>query len=221
MSSATSSPSEPGSGRVAEKTPPRWLLPFFRQFGHPKGFLGHIATKAMARGNRDVNTWVLDVLDVTAHDAVLDVGCGPGVALQIATERGATAAGVDVSEVAVGQARRRNPGGRVEVASVDDLPFSHGEFTRAMSVNSMGFWPDPEAGVREICRVLAPSGRLAIALRMKIDEAKPTDRRAYGSTPDQIAKVENLLRHVGFVDVARHEAKPAGEATTVVIGTKA
>lgn len=208
-----------GSTKVADKTPPRWLLPLFRQFGKPEGRLGRLALRMMERGNQEVNAWALELLAVGPSDRFLDVGCGPGVAVQLALGRDASAAGVDVSELAVAAARRRNPAARVEVAAADALPFDAGAFTTVLSVNSMGFWPDPEAGVREIRRVLAPGGRLAIALRMKVEGVRSTDRRAYGSTPDQIVKVENLLRHVGFGAVVTHEAEPGGELTTVVTAT--
>lgn len=207
-------------GPVAHKTPPRWLLPFSRQFGCPEGLLGRVALKSMAKANRAVNTWVLDLLDVDAQTDVLDVGCGPGVAVELASQRAGTAAGVDVSDAAVKAARARNPDSEIECAPADALPFADGAFTAVMSVNSMGFWPDPEAGVREIHRVLAAGGRVALALRMKAEDAKATDRRAYGSTTEQIEKVANLLRHVGFSEVTEHRGEHGGEARTTVVGTR-
>ena len=221
-SSSTDRPGQPSSesGRVANKVPPRLLLPFFRQFGGPKGWLGRVALRSMAKANRAVNAWVADVAAVGPGDRVLDVGCGPGVGLAIAASRAASAAGVDVSPLAVATARTRNPDAVVECARVDALPFPDRAFTVVMSVNSIGFWPDPEAGVREIHRVLDTGGRIALALRMKVDGVKSTDRRAYGSTPDQIALVERLLAQVGFTGVRLHQSEVGGELTTAVVGTR-
>lgn len=224
-SAASSSTDRPGQrspepGRVADKVPPRALLPFFRQFGGPEGLLGRLALRSMAKRNLPVNEWVATVAAVGTDDCVLDVGCGPGVGLGIVAGRAASVAGVDVTPLAVATARTRNPDAVVECAPADALPFPDGAFTVVVSVNSMGFWPDPEAGVREIHRVLDTGGRIVVALRMKVDGVKRTDRRAYGSTPDQIALVERLFAQVGFTDVRSHESEPGGELTTAVVGIR-
>ncbi|HEV3498662.1 MAG TPA: methyltransferase domain-containing protein, partial [Actinomycetes bacterium] len=63
----------------------------------------------MARLTGEANRWMVDCLDVGPADRMLDVGCGPGLAVAYAAgARGARAAGVDASEVMVAQARRRN-----------------------------------------------------------------------------------------------------------------
>lgn len=205
---------------TTDRTPPRLLLPFFRQFGHPRGLLGRLALAAMVRGNRALNQWVVAVAGAGPGDALIDVGCGPGLALEVAAATGARVAGVDVSEMAVAMARRRCGGARVEVAPAGALPFADDELTVATSVNSVGHWPDPEAGVREVHRVLATGGRFALALRLYEPGAKPTDRRAYGARPGQLDKLDRLLRHVGFVEVERHEGAPAGERHVVLLARK-
>ena len=62
------------------------------QFGHPHGFGGRAAGWVMAtRGsNRERNIWAVGLLDVQPHDRVLEIGFGPGVAIQEFARRAAS-----------------------------------------------------------------------------------------------------------------------------------
>ena len=75
----------------------------------------------------------IDLLDVRPGDHVLEVGFGPGVGIQILTERtpSGRVVGVDPSHEMVAQATARNAAalkaGRIDLreASVERLPFDH------------------------------------------------------------------------------------------------
>ena len=105
-------------------------------------------------------------------DAVLDVGCGPGVALRdYASTRDIRACGIDYSENMV-EAARRNlaetaPQLDVEfqTASVTDLPYGDGEFdvvTSHRCLMALLEWERQQDGLREIHRVLKPGGVLVL-----------------------------------------------------------
>ena len=70
------------------------LMPMF---GHPRGVLGRLGGLILARTNRRHAAWVAGLLDVRPDDRVLDVGCGPGVAIQILAGRAQYVAGIDPS----------------------------------------------------------------------------------------------------------------------------
>src|SRR5215471_8525771 len=76
-----------------------------RQFANPRGFVGHIVGIILA--NRPSNTrrsrWTVERLGISASDRVLEIGCGPGVALKACLEklRSGTAVGVAHSEVII------------------------------------------------------------------------------------------------------------------------
>src|SRR5262245_58021020 len=82
------------------------------QFGHPTGFLGSIVGKIMANrpSNTDRGRWVVSLLEIAPSDRVLEVGFGPGVAIEmvsaIATK--GFVAGIDHSAEMVKQATQRN-----------------------------------------------------------------------------------------------------------------
>lgn len=123
----------------------------------------------MARTNYRHAAWVIDLLDVQQHDTVLEVGFGPGVAVQLLAGSARHVAGIDPSIEMLRQAAKRNAGainqGRVDLRQgcADRLPFAVGSFDKAMAINSTQVWPDAPAGLREIWQVLKPGGNVALA----------------------------------------------------------
>jgi hypothetical protein len=53
------------------------------QFHHPTGAVGHVAGWIMGRRSSNVarNRWAVQLLDVQPTDRVIELGCGPGVAI--------------------------------------------------------------------------------------------------------------------------------------------
>ena len=77
-----------GFNCFGEDQPMPWLrnLPM-RMFGHPKGVLGRLGGMIMARVNRDAAEQVIELLEVQPDDKILEVGFGPGVAIQLLLQR--------------------------------------------------------------------------------------------------------------------------------------
>jgi ubiquinone/menaquinone biosynthesis C-methylase UbiE len=129
--------------------------------------------------NRRRNIWVVSLLAPRPTDRVLEIGFGPGVAIAELAPRvpAGHVHGLDHSAVMVRQARRRNRAavreGRVVLArgSVDRLPRFGEPFDAVLSVNSLGFWPDPPARVRDLRRLLRPGGRIALASQPRVPGA--------------------------------------------------
>src|SRR5262245_60583462 len=82
------------------------------QFARPRGVPGHVAGWIMGRraSNVERNQWVVSLLEVRPTDRILEVGCGPGVALGEMARRApeGSVCGLDHSRVMVEQAKRRN-----------------------------------------------------------------------------------------------------------------
>src|SRR5207253_9124548 len=91
------------------ETPPQLLRPLLQQFARPSGWLGHIAGLLMAKGADD-DRWLVDLLEVQPDDRVLEVGFGPGVAIELIATRATRGlvGGIDPSDVMVQQATKRN-----------------------------------------------------------------------------------------------------------------
>jgi ubiquinone/menaquinone biosynthesis C-methylase UbiE len=206
--------------------PPAFLRPLFSQFGCPRGWLGAVSGLLMAR-NRYDDEWIADLLDVQPHDRVLEVGFGPGIAIEVMAERATKGkvAGVDPSEVMLIQATRRNAraihAGRVEpkLGAAEQLPFSDASFSKAFALHSIYFWPSVERGLAELHRVLAPDGKLAIGVRMRQERGLLNPSR-YGMTAEQVDEICHSLERAGFTHVTRTERDFPRELVTVILASR-
>ncbi|HXV92122.1 MAG TPA: SAM-dependent methyltransferase, partial [Pseudonocardia sp.] len=76
-------------------------------FGRPRGLLGRIGGRLMARGNAATERRAVDEAALGPDDVALVVGPGPGIGLQAAGERCRLAIGIDPSPVMRRAAQRR------------------------------------------------------------------------------------------------------------------
>ena len=95
-------------------------------------------------------------------DRVLDACCGTGDMAVAAERRGGSVVGLDFSEQMLERARRKT--GTVEWVQGDALalPFGDREFDAATVGFGVRNLVDLEGGLRELARVLRPSGQLAV-----------------------------------------------------------
>jgi len=104
----------------------------------------------------------LDAAGVTAQTDLLDVGCGSGLALALAAQRGAHLSGIDISGPLLEVARGRVPGADLREGGMDVLPFPDSSFDVVLGINALQFAADAASALHEITRVLRPGGRLAV-----------------------------------------------------------
>jgi ubiquinone/menaquinone biosynthesis C-methylase UbiE len=149
---------------------------------------------------------VLDALQLTPEDVLLDVGCGGGVFLRRALQTGCRAVGLDHSRDMVRLARKTTRGEvRVVHGSAEELPFEDGGFTAISCLVAFFFFPDPVAVLREFRRVLDPErGRVAVFTtppEMKGTPAAPYPLATRGHFYED-RELEGLAPSAGFT-VAR------------------
>jgi demethylmenaquinone methyltransferase/2-methoxy-6-polyprenyl-1,4-benzoquinol methylase len=99
---------------------------------------------------------------VRPGDRVLDACCGTGDLAIEAAAAGATVTGVDFSQPMLERARRKAPAIDWVEGDALALPFEDGSFEAATVGFGVRNLAELEAGLRELRRVLAPGGRLAI-----------------------------------------------------------
>ena len=150
------------------------------------GPAGRVAGAVMARRNRDMEVAAVAELHPGPEDSVLAVGFGPGVGISELVRhlpRGKVA-GIDPSAVMVSQATRRNRRRRLGArhprpADVASIPWPDAAFTGVLAVNSMQLWQPLDVTLREVARVLAPSGALVASRTggpLRSAAAGPVDR---------------------------------------------
>jgi SAM-dependent methyltransferase len=119
---------------------------------------------------------VTSALELSPGATLLDLACGRGgYGLEIAARTGARLAGVDFSAEAVRQAREQARRlGRTADFAVGDLSatgLGAGEADAVLCVDAIQFAPRPAAAYRELRRVLAPGGRVALTCWEPVDRA--------------------------------------------------
>ena len=92
----------------------------------------------------------------------LDVGCGAGLAVHLAAQRGASVFGVDASEAFLEVARERTPQGDFRIADLEKLPFADQSFDVVTGFNSFQYAADHVAALREARRVAAKGGQIIV-----------------------------------------------------------
>jgi ubiquinone/menaquinone biosynthesis C-methylase UbiE len=191
------------------------------QFGEPRGATGHVVGWVMGhrRSNVERSRWAVGLLGLGPGDRLLEVGCGPGVAIAAAAGRGAHVVGVDRSPVMIDQARHRNRQavrhGQVELhaAPVERLPDLGAPFDAALAVNTLGFWTDPVAVLSTIAGKLRPGGTIAVVSQPRSKGATAEHTRAAGE------HFRDLLGQAGYEDL-RSETLDLDPPAVCVLGRR-
>jgi len=164
------------------------------QFARPHGAVGRfLIAPWLDRISRAMNRLALERLDLGPGETVLEVGFGGGALLRRLRRRGARVSGVDVSPEMVARAR----GFDVRLATAERLPFPSATFDKAVSVNSLYFWPDPAAALAELARVLRPGGRLVLCFEPP-EELRKWRGHVHGFRLMEVAQVRALIEGAGF-----------------------
>jgi ubiquinone/menaquinone biosynthesis C-methylase UbiE len=171
------------------------------------------AAGLLGRRRNHMRAMVADDLQLRAGDQVLDVGCGTGRLAIVFSERvGATGSvnGIDPAAEMIKRAssRARKSGVPVsfQVAFAQDLPFADGSFDAVACTLALHHVAEDDqlTAVREMYRVLKPSGRLLIAEFHQGPERRrrPGPRWLRHSGEDMLDKALRLVSASGFTDVA-------------------
>jgi ubiquinone/menaquinone biosynthesis C-methylase UbiE len=189
-------------------------LPPNHHADHPgfAGLGGVVAALCFTIGRRGDADLAIELTGVGPDDDVVDIGCGPGVAVGRAAARGASSVvGVDpaavmlrVARALIRASRRDRPTPRYLEGAAEALPLPDGSASVAWSLATVHHWHDLDTGLAEARRILRPSGRfLAIERRV---EPGASGHASHGWTPEQAHLFADRCRAAGFsnVEVDRH-----------------
>lgn len=162
----------------------------------------------------DLDAACADVLGLAGDEALVDVGCGPGVFLRYLRAHGhrGRLAGLDQSAAMVAEAAQvaRNAGVAMEwfTGVAGALPFAQGQFAVLSARHMLYHVPDIQAALREFARVVGSGGVVlavtngvrntpelgaiseGIAHRFGLKEApEPSWRFNTGNAPDQLREI--------------------------------
>lgn len=141
-----------------------------RVFGVPRS---RAAGWFLAGFNGPMNRRLADRLPLEGSERLLEIGPGPGVAMEWFADRlpRGQVVGVDLSAamrlMAEARLARRIPPERFRLVAGDvtDLPFPDASFDAIYSANSAQLWEPWDTAVREITRIAAPGSRLLLGVQ--------------------------------------------------------
>jgi ubiquinone/menaquinone biosynthesis C-methylase UbiE len=152
----------------------------------------------------------LELMQIERDENILDVGCGGGWLSRILAKGvpEGRVVGMDISDEMIRRARQASAdfGNLVfVVGEVDEIPWEQNFFSKAISVESSYYWPDPRKGIREIFRVLAENGSAWILINFYRDNPHCHQWAEKLAVPTHLFSAEGwaqLFRDAGFRDVA-------------------
>ena len=108
---------------------------------------------------------ILEMLQPSAGDRILDAGCGTGIFTMDLLQSGAEVTGLDLSLPMLKRAGEKFQDHRFRPALADirRLPFRDGVFDKIVSVTALEFIKDAHTGVDELFRVTRSGGTIVAA----------------------------------------------------------
>ncbi|WP_446899074.1 class I SAM-dependent methyltransferase [Clostridium sp. LBM24168] len=177
----------------------------------PSGREGKTVASEMNRDHFELTSWGLDKVDIKENFMILDIGCGGGKTINrlAGLIKSGKVIGVDYSKDCVEWSKEFNSQfikeGRVNVynSSVERLPFKDGQFDLITAVETIYFWPDLINNLKEIKRVLKPSGKFVIINEMYMDNNSEEQYEEYVDkmniyTPEELYKI---MAKIGYKDI--------------------
>jgi ubiquinone/menaquinone biosynthesis C-methylase UbiE len=115
----------------------------------------------------DIHTLVVERLGAAPGVRWLDLACGTGAVAELAAVAGADVLGIDLSPGLIETARLRAKELGLPIAyrvgDCENLDVADGSFDAVSSTCGVMFAPDHEATARELARITAPGGKVAMA----------------------------------------------------------
>jgi len=202
-----------------------------RQFARPRGLLGKLIGRGMARGNAELSRWVVQQVGEHAIGdtaRIAEIGPGPGIGLRETLRRfpDARVWGIDLSPEMLAQSRKRN------LAEVRDgrLILVQGDIARLADLAPLDivianhvlyFWHRPADELAAIRACLRDGGLLALGYQLKQNMPPLAQKHfpqqghvLYESDED----LERLLRSAGFSAVSnRTKGQPGAPQGRVAL----
>ncbi len=192
------------------------------QFGNPSGVLGNLAGYIMTyrKSNIERNYWAISLLKLQPDDQVLEIGFGPGIAIERMSKmiNDGTVWGIDHSNLMVQYALERNKKaimrGSVKLlaGSVSNLPHFDKKLDKVISVNSFQFWSNPVEVLKNIRAKMKQGGIIALAYQPRKPGANEID--AFNTAN----KIAYDLEKAGFAEIKIEKRKMKPVMTVCVLG---
>ncbi len=179
------------------------------QLKKPEGEAGKRVAENMNTSNGLINLHSIHHLHIAANDTVLEIGMGNGFFCTEVLSRHPSVkyTGCDFSELMIAEAIALNQEwiaaqrAAFYLSDAAALPFTDGAFSKVFTVNTIYFWEDPLKELAEIRRVLAPGGKVVVALRTR-ESMLQLPFTQYGFHLFEKEEIRSLLQQAGFTHIS-------------------
>jgi ubiquinone/menaquinone biosynthesis C-methylase UbiE len=182
------------------------------QFKKPAGLFGIFSSNVMTKGNWKKYERLMQKLDPTAEDKILEIGYGPGVGIKMIAERCSTGTihGVDFSRLMYKRASKYNKqyidGGRVRLMFGDfvKMPVEEKDYDKIFCINVIYFWDELSTPFTKVYSLLKQGGCFLIYMANKalLEEKKAPDTVFNKYSIEQVTEA---LKAAGFASVEYSE----------------
>ncbi len=176
----------------------------------PRGLAGRITLWFMQKEHKSVYKNMIKGLDLQPEDDLLEVACGSGHFLKKYASHAHSIAGLELSEVAVKVATKKNKerivAGTAEIVQgeASQLPWEDNRFSVAIAMGSFSIFPKPLESLKEMYRVLRPGGRAVIGLEHNAEDGLDHTRYAekYAMRVYTENEVRAMMKEAGFSGIS-------------------
>jgi len=178
--------------------------------------------EGMEKGHRPVGEQAIERMHLPSNARVLDVGCGSGWATRLMAEKAyeGNVMGIDIADEMVQLAVESSSSfenTEFRVATAEELPFSDDEFTHVFSMESLYYYSNMIAALREIRRVLVDGGTFVTVIDLYLENTPSHQWIPTLKVPVHLLGIPDyrlMFEETGFVNVVDerlHDPKPIPE----------
>jgi len=153
-------------------------------------------------GDHISNDLTIKNIELNPNDILLDIGCGTGTAVKIASRicHKGKIYGIDPIETMINIAiKNQDKPSNIEfiLGSAENIPLDNKSVNKVIAINSIHHWKDYNKGLLEVNRVLKSEGLFFIS-----SDIVNNDDCGHGSGPLQTnKKIMKELKNAGFIDI--------------------
>ena len=147
-------------------------------------------------------------MNICENEILLEIGFGNGKFISEIVERqnNIKYLGIDISDVMVADAKKINHElinqGKVQLVEANsvNIPFENESIDKVCLINTFYFLEDPLTDLKEIYRVLKPTGKIFISIRSK-DKLQQDSFSKYYFKLYENSEIEELIEKGGFKNI--------------------
>ncbi len=172
--------------------------------------------------NIERNLWTIEKLKINPGDAILEIGCGPGIALSEASKfiDEGQIIGLDHSQTMIKQAavrvRKHNRGNKIQLVlgTLNNISERNQLFDKIFSVNVVQFWDNQETEFKRMFSCLKKHG---IAVTTYMPRARNSTRKDALEMADMVAM---HMKNAGFLEIKISELATKHVPTVCITGQR-